>query len=190
MTAYPLATAWGQIDLNEPRFDADDLEELLWVLASIRRFGGHMRPAWSILDHSLAVEYVTTELAQLDGSRQRAAVLMHDAHEAIFGDLPRPLRLWMQTRSNGALQMLERQWHDAITTACGIEGLSPFTAHVMTYVDAYSAFFEWRSIGGHACDWMQEEPVLERLFAQVREWLAGQSDRAKINVALDITHAG
>jgi hypothetical protein len=67
------------------------------------RFGGQTKSQWSVLDHSLFCDELVRARAEkgvptLGGDdeeavrRWRLAVLLHDAHEALTGDVPSPLK--------------------------------------------------------------------------------------------------
>lgn len=59
-------------------------------LSKIVRFTGATRGWWTVLDHSLLMQ----ELAALEYHRPQVqlALLLHDAHEAIFEDTPSPFK--------------------------------------------------------------------------------------------------
>jgi uncharacterized protein len=91
----------GYIDLDgDPRVEARKLTVPIVAhsLARINRFNGHTRGTVNVAAHSIHVSSVAQRLAKdagLDEHARRAVgrlALMHDAHEAITGDLVRPLK--------------------------------------------------------------------------------------------------
>lgn len=60
------------------------LNDIAWALSNIPRFGGHAFK-WSVLQHSLLVSYLCPLPLKLAG-------LVHDAHEALVGDIQTPLK--------------------------------------------------------------------------------------------------
>lgn len=66
------------------------LTDVSIALSRIPRFGGHCRVEWTVLQHSL----VCATLAAASGGSRRLclAALLHDAHEALTGDVPSPLK--------------------------------------------------------------------------------------------------
>lgn len=54
------------------------------------RFGGQTREWWSVLDHSLFCDELVK--SQESTRELRLAVLLHDAHEALTGDVPTPFK--------------------------------------------------------------------------------------------------
>jgi hypothetical protein len=72
------------------------LEQLARSLAHENRFGGQTPRPYSVLEHSLLVEYIYTstvrDLGEQPLDRVRLALLMHDAHEGLVKDMPSPLK--------------------------------------------------------------------------------------------------
>lgn len=67
---------------------APSLYDIGWSLSQVPRFGGHTRYPWSNLQHLfLCYRYAADK--QMDTYTQLYA-LLHDAHEAITGDIPHP----------------------------------------------------------------------------------------------------
>lgn len=93
----PVHGAWMQlhsgycVDLLEPDLAGLTLQDLATCLSRLPRFLGHTRggPIYSVAQHSvLMVENLAEETLTL-----RRAALLHDAHEAIIGDIISPLKL-------------------------------------------------------------------------------------------------
>lgn len=80
------------------------LEDIALGLSRQPRFGGQSRIWWSVLDHSLYCDELVKHVAKVEGVPTlagddeestrlwRLAVLLHDAHEALTGDCPSPLK--------------------------------------------------------------------------------------------------
>lgn len=66
------------------------LEDIAVHLSKITRFAGATRGWWTVLDHSLLMQ----ELAAQDHHKPdvQLAMLLHDAHEAVFEDTPSPFK--------------------------------------------------------------------------------------------------
>jgi hypothetical protein len=82
----PLLTYTDRVLLAE-KHEVLSLADIAVSLSRQPRFGGHTRRWWSVLDHTLFCE----ELAHrfFGGDRLlRLAMLLHDAHEAVTGDVP------------------------------------------------------------------------------------------------------
>jgi hypothetical protein len=86
------------------------------------RFAGHCRRWWSVLDHTL----FGADLLHADGDEAyptlRLAWLLHDAHEAITGDIPTTFKTesmrWAQgdldTRIHRAFYTSDNCWHSEV----------------------------------------------------------------------------
>jgi hypothetical protein len=61
------------------------LEDITHSIAQMPRFAGHTRAAWSVLDHSVYCGWIAEprRFPEL-----QLAMLLHDAHECITGDIP------------------------------------------------------------------------------------------------------
>lgn len=59
-----------------------------YSLCRMQRFGGHIKKAYTVLQHLFAA----MKLAELMGysTRIQLLALLHDAHECVTGDIPRP----------------------------------------------------------------------------------------------------
>lgn len=95
MTAH-LLTYSGR--LLTPDSGHPSLIDIAVGLSRQPRFGGQTTRWWSVLDHTLFCdELLQSRHRQYHGwgdlsSRYRLAVLLHDAHEALTGDIPSPLK--------------------------------------------------------------------------------------------------
>lgn len=61
------------------------LEDIFFALARIPRFAGHTRQPWTVLDHSA---YALGLAAEKGTPALQLAMLLHDAHECVTGDIP------------------------------------------------------------------------------------------------------
>ena len=61
-------------------------------LSRLPRFAGHAGSNWSVLDHTLYCDDLAATSINGDEPSLRVAVLLHDAHESITGDIPTPVK--------------------------------------------------------------------------------------------------
>lgn len=85
-----------QFYLADPRPEAMDMEDVIWALSRICRYGGHLDTKYqdaiySVLQHSVYVLWIMRKLFphHVDGYLW---ALLHDATEAWYGDIVSPLK--------------------------------------------------------------------------------------------------
>ncbi len=81
-----------KIDLTNPRWQDIRLASVARSLSRLPRFLGHTSRVITVLEHSFAV-------AVMVPPQYRLAALLHDAHEAFIGDMPRPARAAIDLQS-------------------------------------------------------------------------------------------
>lgn len=67
------------------------LEDIGLALSRIPRFGGHARTEWTVLNHTIVCARLCEHYFP-DDALIRLAVMLHDAHEALTGDVPSPMK--------------------------------------------------------------------------------------------------
>lgn len=83
------------------------IEDIAHVLATENRWGGHCPVPYYVTDHSLAVAALCRPENALYG-------LLHDAHEAYFRDIPRPIKQGLSMSAyRAASDFLQRAIHRA-----------------------------------------------------------------------------
>lgn len=105
-----VSTAYAEVDLIEPTTDMIHLSDIAKSLSRISRYGGHTGTDWSVLQHLALCDWIaeTSDLPEVTedlGFRQY--VVLHDAHEAYTGDIPRPLKQLLD--QNGQVEALENR---------------------------------------------------------------------------------
>ena len=75
-----------RFDLLNPHVEDVDITDIIQSLANICRFGGHCRQRYTVLEHSVRV-------AEIVPDEHRLTALLHDAGEAYYGDICRPLKM-------------------------------------------------------------------------------------------------
>ncbi len=112
------------IYLRDPALNAEiHLEDIAYGLARIARYTGQTRHRYSVASHSLMV-------ADLVPSRLHASGLMHDAIEAILGDVSSPLKALLPDYLE-----IEARWEAAMADRWGLAlgGPEVHAADVLAY---------------------------------------------------------
>ena len=74
-----------KFSLVDPQPEDVDLVDIIASLSHLCRFGGHCHHFYSVAEHSIRV-------AEIVPREDRLAALLHDAGEAYYGDVTRPLK--------------------------------------------------------------------------------------------------
>lgn len=88
-------------DFNNLDNNEIDLESLAKGLSQINRFTGQTEFPYSVAQHSILV----SRLVQSQDPEVKLAALMHDAHEAVIGDISTPVKQFL--KSSDEFQRLE-----------------------------------------------------------------------------------
>lgn len=88
-TPHSIRTVSGRyVNLVEMDPESLDIRDVAYALSQIPRFGGHLPRRYSVAQHSIDV---CRRVAHL-GREVRLQALLHDASEALLGDLPSPVK--------------------------------------------------------------------------------------------------
>jgi hypothetical protein len=105
-----------------------DIHAIAWSLAHQHRYLGHTRYPYNTAAHAVRVSYMVPASFALEG-------LLHDAAEAVCGDMPNPLKRLPELASYAALE--ER----VLAHVLQRHGLAPVLSDVVHAAD-YQAFRE------------------------------------------------
>lgn len=123
-------------------FDAPtsiDVETIARSLARQPRFNGHTRQAYSVAQHSVLVSRLVPSWLAPHG-------LLHDAAEAVIGDLVSPLKRELDARSGGYITALEADILAAILRGFGLEPLDDAEARLVKDADELAMCAEVRDL--------------------------------------------
>ena len=88
---YIYTRSGKKIDPTNIKPEDIDIKDIAYALAGINRYGGHSRVTVAV--HSVATAWVAKEMGYDILTQQWA--LLHDAAEAYFGDVPRPMQMFV-----------------------------------------------------------------------------------------------
>ena len=115
-------------------------------LGRICRFAGAVREFWPVLLHSLAVwELVTSAKTPLMGPRFNLIALLHDASEAVLGDITRPFKTPDTKKIEDAIE-------EKIYRSLGIRPPSEWEVHIIKRFDDRILYGEVGTIGPMGLD--------------------------------------
>ena len=115
------------VDLRYMDASTIDILDISQGLAQINRFTGQASRPYSVAEHSLFVVQLLERRGVTDPHVLMAG-LLHDAHEAYFGDMSTPLKRMLDQATAGALRLEERRIQMAVlrhyrvlvpSSACG-----------------------------------------------------------------------
>lgn len=143
------------------------LADIAVAMSRQPRFGGHGRRWWTVLDHSLFVAAIAGRIAVESGARDsgqftravRLAALLHDAHEALTGDVPTPFK-------TEDFRVMQRELDERIMERYFPGGYDTYIA-VSTHVhqaDRRALLAEAITVG----------PSIIRSHADCEEWFGGR----------------
>ena len=90
MPLMHLYTSGKRVDLNNFKPGDVDLMDIAHNLAVLPRFAGNTSRPYSVLEHSVMVMQMTSEMKATPDVMMQA--LLHDATEAYIGDIPAPVK--------------------------------------------------------------------------------------------------
>jgi Predicted hydrolases of HD superfamily len=149
-----------------PKLHAFDLAA---PLSRINRFSGHASRAYSVAEHSLHVVTIMERDLDVRDCGQLLAGLLHDAHEAIIGDVTTPVKAvlrmlsqpgvdaWGSLERSVQVQLLD-QWGalDDFILAGPLIGAADMMALATERRDLFPPGAEWPGLDGiQPCDWLR-----------------------------------
>lgn len=127
---HSIRTLTGAYNYLDPDADAITLDDIVAGLR-IARWSAQTPERREVLAHSLHVHEVACVLTE--DPRERFTALMHDAHEAFIGDVPRPLKIAMRklvTLGHAVpYDMIEHRAMEAVADRFGLMYPHPKVVH-------------------------------------------------------------
>lgn len=118
--------------------NAPSLYDIGYALSQTSRFGGHTKKPWTVLQHL----YAAANLAKLLGFDEliQLHALLHDAHEAIIGDIPNPWK-------TEDMRQYQHELDTRIYLNIGIDLPSPDDQIILKEIDTMLLYAEAEVIG-------------------------------------------
>jgi hypothetical protein len=127
-----------KFSLIDPQPEDVDIGDVIDALGKIVRFGGHCHGTYTVLQHSVHVAELCNQEFRFDG-------LMHDAPEAYYGDITRPMKIVLRELSNGRTDEWMARIDRVVSEALGYQWPTP---EAVKYVDAIMLASEARDLMG------------------------------------------
>lgn len=160
------------------------IEDIAGPLSRICRWGGRCSAFYSVAQHSL---FVAEQVAAHEPGLELHA-LLHDAAEAFLGDVPTPIKRWLELRvASGharTFDLVEHDLLDEIHRRLGLRALEPHEDALVRQADRVALCTEARDLMGDPGwaigprDTRRIEPLIpeaaERAFLAAFERLVAQ----------------
>ncbi len=111
---WMLTITGAVVDLRLLQADTIDILDIAQGLSQINRFTGQAWRPYSVAEHSLLVVELLERNAGISDPNVLLAGLMHDAHEAYFGDMSSPLKQMLDVATSGALRREEQRVQSSV----------------------------------------------------------------------------
>jgi uncharacterized protein len=149
----------SRVSLVAPHGPVPSIEVIARALSQINRFAGNTSVFYSVADHCLNV-------AEWAPQRYKLEALMHDAHEAIIGDIPTPVKQYVLSLGGGAaLFSLERSLQGWIADHYRFNFESEIAEHVEfgDRVLLHTEMLQFRGFIPPECDVVKYPPLVRRI---------------------------
>lgn len=139
--SFIVTAAGDELSLYKPNALHITAYSVAWSLSQINRFTGHCLRPYSVAEHSLLVCDIAERVCGLDIHGQLAA-LLHDAHEAITGDMHTPGKSFI----GSGWAAWEIAWEYRVRTAFGTLTSSATHATAIKLADRVALATEKRDL--------------------------------------------
>jgi hypothetical protein len=151
----------GEIDFLDPDPSSVRLADVARGLSTLRRFAGQTETFYSVAEHSVLVLDVFDGMYPGSSRSARRYALLHDAHEAYFGDLTSPLkRAIEQAAGNACVTEIEQAIEEAVLIALLVPEPSIDCRAAVKRCDLRARFCEGRVLKPREETWDTPDCVL------------------------------
>lgn len=112
----------------DPRPDEIDMLDIIHCLSRVCRYSGHTNGFYSVAEHSLLMARHFKEHAKI--------ALLHDAAEAYFGDLPRPIK--------NSIPDFKKYEHNLLSIIFEKYGIGPLNDSILNLIETMDLEMLWQ----------------------------------------------
>jgi hypothetical protein len=166
----------------DPRIEEVDIIDIAHALSNICRYNGHCRYHYSVAQHSI---YIARELMKMGAAIETVlAGLLHDAAEAYFGDIPRPIKRSLHSEE---IYILEMNIRDTIFDKY-LPGFNNFPAQVRK-LDNDILFVEGDQLMNNTDGWWIKDTVDMKSFPGlvISYWSAFEAEQQFLKLFYELT---
>lgn len=167
-------------DLDQPKPDMVDFNDIATALSKICRFNGHCRGFYSVAEHCVRVARAMPAF--------KIYGLLHDAHEAYIGDITTPTHAALMLMNAGtSIDDLKEKVDVAIYKAAGIPPLAGHPAEPLVKVlDKILCQTERRDLlAPPPASWGAAFEQLQPLPEKIEPWAMADAERIWLRAFVD-----
>lgn len=159
------------VNLQNPASTHVRLPEIAQALGKLCRYNGQTKHYYSVAEHSLRCLYLAERwMPEQLTAELRAAILLHDCHEAFLGDMSRPLFASLCQAAKDDILRLRDAWDKVIAGRVGINAQA-FASPMVRWIDKQMMLIERWHLWPKVCRrW--ESPVALKMAEQLGYWPA------------------
>lgn len=132
----------GYFDYDNIRSNKFDMRAFAHALGNINRFNGHSDIPFSVLQHSIFCHDVAEENEELPINKLH--ILIHDIHEALYVDIPRPLKRFLKESYGFDWNSITEEFDRWVFDNLNIDAPDLDQCALIKYYDNYSLINEKR----------------------------------------------
>jgi hypothetical protein len=133
------------------------IEDIATPLSRIPRFVGACNQNITVAEHSCVVADIVHDMR---GSQlQQLHALLHDAHEMVFGDVPKPVKDFLKTVHGCDLDKISAPYQAQIEVCLGVDPLAPADYTLIKRADIIALSVERRLFMPGQYSWPEVDAI-------------------------------
>lgn len=143
---------------DRPEESIFTIESISHALSGINRFNGHNDILFTVCQHSVLVR----NLMKRDGlsARMQMIGLLHDGHESVVTDIPRPMKMYYREIENFDLNKYGDRVDSVIFKQLGIDSITDEEHNILKYYDNLALFNEKTYTFNEEQKWSWSMPLI------------------------------